>query len=128
MANMGDLQGLSIARMLHSRGAKISIADCNAENISAAPHVNSSASSNIMICELNVRDSAKVRARLEQIVQKFGRLGGAVNFAGIISHTMGLVIEDQEEGHWERTIGVSLTVSIPMELATLSITDIAPRA
>lgn len=104
--------GLAIARTLHDRGAKLSIADCNAENLAAATAAISSDTSKVMTYELDVRNLTQVRDWLVQTKEKFGRLDGAVNFAGVISHTMGSLVEDQDEEDWERIIGVDLTVSI----------------
>lgn len=101
--------GLSIARILHERGAKISIADWSEESLKNAPAAIGT--DDIVSCKCDVRDLSQVRAWINETVDKFGKLDGAANFAGIISsnNNMGYAVADQDEDDWEKVIGVNLT-------------------
>lgn len=93
--------GLATATLLASRGAFLSLADVNEENLQKAIAALSSTTSSKSSADtsgaggapgtrhmsyvVDVRSSATIDAWIEATVQKFGRLDGAVNMAGIIT-------------------------------------------
>ncbi|KXT12358.1 hypothetical protein AC579_598 [Pseudocercospora musae] len=100
--------GLATAKILHSRGAKISIADWSQENLNAAS--KAIGAGDIVTCKADVRNLQDIRAWLQQTIDEFGRLDGAANFAGIAGENIGKgMLEDQDEDDWERIIGTNLT-------------------
>lgn len=102
--------GLSIAKILHSLGAKLSIADLNDESLKkAASDISPSAEEDILTFPCDVRDLSQVQSWIQATTDSFGKLDGAANFAGIISKQHGNTVEDQDSDEWDRVIGVNLT-------------------
>lgn len=106
--------GLALSRLLHERGAKISVADINKESLNNL--VKELGEDRAMVHQLDIRNLDQVHDWLAQTVDKFGVLDGAANMAGVISnlpegHGGGSgLIEHQDEADWERLIGINLTV------------------
>ncbi|KAK4496156.1 hypothetical protein PRZ48_012136 [Zasmidium cellare] len=105
--------GLSLAHILHARGANLSIADVNQSSLTTL--LNDLGSERVLVSALDIRNLDQVHDWLQQTVEKFGELDGAANLAGVISdrregHGGGSgLIENQDEGDWERILGVNLT-------------------
>ena len=56
-----------------------------------------------------MRDKKAVEAWIEGVVEKYGRLDGAVNLAGVIGRQIGVAnIEDIEDEDWDFVMGVNL--------------------
>lgn len=106
--------GLALSKLLHERGAKISVADVNQEALNKL--VSELSRERAMVYKCDIRHLDQVHDWLAQTISKFGRLDGAANMAGVISnmpegHGGGSgLIENQDEGDWERIIGINLTV------------------
>lgn len=75
--------GLATAKMLASRGATVSLADMSKDGLEAA--VKSLSGSGHMSSVIDVRDSKLVDSWIERTVERFGKLDGAVNMAGIVT-------------------------------------------
>ena len=106
--------GLSLAKLLIQRGAKVSIADVSEPNLAtaaAAMKEMSAQDEDLLTTRCDVRDLAQVQAWLKDTVNKFGELDGAANCAGVTGRGSGTKIVDQEEEEWDYIIGVNLTVS-----------------
>jgi NAD(P)-dependent dehydrogenase (short-subunit alcohol dehydrogenase family) len=105
--------GLATAKLLASRGARVSIADVHQQSDmdKAAATVRESASddNHVLMTTCDVRDVAQVGEWLKATVRKFGRLDHVVNVAGVWRSAK---IEEQSEEMWELVIGVNLTVGI----------------
>ncbi|KAF2166711.1 hypothetical protein M409DRAFT_22767 [Zasmidium cellare ATCC 36951] len=105
--------GLSLAHILYSRGANLSIADVNQARLNTLQ--SELGSDGILVYALDIRNLDQVHDWLKQTVEKFGGLDGAANMAGVISdvregHGGGSgSIENQDEGEWERILWVNLT-------------------
>jgi len=108
--------GLALARLLISRGAIVSIADVSQANLdSASKSLNSEVSDgdeSILTCQCDVRKLKQVREWVEQTIEKFGKLDGAANLAGVMSSQGAKGICEQDEDDWDFVIGVNLTVRI----------------
>lgn len=77
--------GLATAQLLAERGAKISLADINESSLKEA--VASLPDSDSHIYEVvDVRDGEAVDKWIQNTVKKYGKLDGAVNMAGVITH------------------------------------------
>lgn len=94
---------MATAQLLASRGAIISLADINADAVKAAK--TSLEGSDHVHYVVDVSKSANVNTWIEQTVEKFGKLDGAVNMAGIITHATP-VAEHSDEG-WDRAFAVN---------------------
>jgi NAD(P)-dependent dehydrogenase (short-subunit alcohol dehydrogenase family) len=107
--------GLATAKLLASRGARISIADVRqqSELDNAAAIIGASAShdDHVLMTTCDVRDVAQVGEWLKATVSKFGRLDHVANIAGVWRSAK---IEEQSEEMWELVIGVNLTVGWPL--------------
>ncbi|SMY29438.1 unnamed protein product [Zymoseptoria tritici ST99CH_1A5] len=100
--------GLAIAKTLHQRGAKVSIADANSaalENVAQAIGTD-----DIVAVQCDVRQMKEVEAWLQRTVDGWGKLDGAANMAGISSPMPGKgSMEEATEEEWGMTIAVNLT-------------------
>lgn len=103
--------GLATAKLLASRGAKISVADVHhqerldkaaAEIEQSAPHKH-----DVAVSRCDVRDVAQVATWLKSTVNKFGRLDHVANIAGVWNAA---AVDELEEQAWDYVIEVNLTV------------------
>ena len=96
--------GLATAKLLASRGAFISLADINEAAVEAA--CESLPTSNRHMCRvIDVRSSPSVDAWIEATLQRFGKLDGAVNMAGIITPAKPVAEETDET--WDFNFAVN---------------------
>jgi NAD(P)-dependent dehydrogenase (short-subunit alcohol dehydrogenase family) len=106
--------GLSTALLLACRGATLSIADLNESNLQTAKQQIESAtpSAKVAVFPVDVRDYSQVEAWIASTIEKFGRLDGGANLAGVapasISGDKGK-IENQDFKEWEFIMGVNTT-------------------
>jgi len=100
--------GLATAQLLASRGAHISLADLN-EGLKDAISTlaGSDDKEQHLHTVVDVRKTASVDSWIEATVQKFGRLDGAVNMAGVI--VKATPIADANDEDWEFVMGVNAT-------------------
>ncbi|KAH6999061.1 BcABA4 [Ilyonectria sp. MPI-CAGE-AT-0026] len=105
--------GLATAKLLASRGAKISIADVSKEGLAKAQgDIESEYKTEVFAFPLDVRKYDQVLDWIEQTVKRFGRLDGAANLAGVIPKSIGGehgAIENQDFEEWEFVFGVNTT-------------------
>lgn len=100
--------GLAVSKVLVQRGAKISICDVVQANLDKASKELDS--NDVMTMKCDVRNSTEVHEWIDATLQKFGRLDGAANLAGIIGQRPGTAwVEEQDEDDWARIIGINLT-------------------
>ena len=96
--------GLATAKLLASRGAIISLADINEAAVKAAceslPNSNRH-----MYTVIDVRSSQSVDDWIEATLQRFGKLDGAVNMAGIITPAKPVAEETDET--WDLNFAVN---------------------
>ncbi|KAI9691940.1 MAG: hypothetical protein M1822_008013 [Bathelium mastoideum] len=76
--------GLAAARLLASRNASLSLADLNEAALKTIADSLSGDNEGCIVMRVDVRDSAAVDAWIEKTVQRFGKLDGAVNMAGVL--------------------------------------------
>ncbi|KXH53951.1 hypothetical protein CSAL01_04233 [Colletotrichum salicis] len=81
----GSGMGLSTAQLLASRGAKLSLADINEDSLKEAISSLEDSASH-MYEVVDVRKGDVVNTWIQNTVTKFGKLDGAVNMAGVITH------------------------------------------
>ncbi|KAK5310703.1 hypothetical protein LTR93_011964 [Exophiala xenobiotica] len=106
--------GLAVAKLLASRGARITIADWQEQALSdAAAAIEQSSSSSlkpaVLTHKVDVRSTEQVDAWIKEAIQTFGRLDGAANMAGIAGRMGAAGVKDQDDDDWELTIGINLT-------------------
>lgn len=100
--------GLALAKLLATKGAKISICDVVQSNLDKARQ--DIPTKDLLVTKVDVRDIAQVESWISETVKKFGRLDGAANLAGIIGRKPGSnFIPEHDEDDWDRIIGINLT-------------------
>ncbi|CAG1999615.1 unnamed protein product [Fusarium graminearum] len=95
--------GLATAQLLASRGAIISLADINEEVLKSV--LDSLPVNGHIYQVVDVSKSESVNAWIKQIIDKFGKLDGAVNMAGIIAEPTPLTEYTDEV--WDRMFAVN---------------------
>lgn len=113
IAITGAAQGIALAtaQLLASRGAQLSLADVQDEVLQReAAKIQEEFSVDVITCVVDVRKAESVDAWIEKTVERFGRLDGAANLAGVIGKNLGKTsIAEQDEDDWNFVLGVNLT-------------------
>lgn len=116
--------GLATAKLISSRGATVCIADVDPKALDYAKVHFTSLNVPFMISRVDVSKRAEVDKWIDGIVEKFGRLDGAANCAGIIGKHHGLrTISEQDDDEWDNIMAVNLTgmmYSMRAELRNIS--------
>ena len=77
--------GLATAKILHSRGATVSIADIDDKALdNATKLLHTSGEDRFLATKVDVSKRSDVDSWIANTVEKFGRLDGAANCAGVI--------------------------------------------
>ncbi|KAK3065125.1 Short-chain dehydrogenase/reductase aba4 [Coniosporium uncinatum] len=102
---------LTTAHILASRGATLSLGDIQEGPLNeAASAIRLKHGVDVSTCVLDVRKTERVDAWIAQTLEKYGKLDGAANLAGVLPRslvTKGLV--EQDDSEWDFVIGVNLT-------------------
>jgi NADP-dependent 3-hydroxy acid dehydrogenase YdfG len=96
--------GLATAQLLESCGASISLADINEEGLKSAIATLPSSQEH-MYTVVDVCDGGKVDSWIKSTVEKYGKLDGAVNMAGII--TKATPVKDLTDADWDFSFSVN---------------------
>jgi NAD(P)-dependent dehydrogenase (short-subunit alcohol dehydrogenase family) len=102
--------GFATAKLLASRGAKVSIADVQEKGLAEVEKVIKDAGGECMTTKVDVRKAKEVDDWISKTVANWGKLDGAANLAGVIGKQ--IMIDDVEKidnEDWEFVIGVNLT-------------------
>jgi NAD(P)-dependent dehydrogenase (short-subunit alcohol dehydrogenase family) len=86
--------GLSCAKLLSSLGAKISIGDISEEGLQKAAKEIESSGGEVFTKAIDVRKRDTVDAWIKATVEKFGKLDGAANIAGVVGKNYGKMMVD----------------------------------
>jgi NAD(P)-dependent dehydrogenase (short-subunit alcohol dehydrogenase family) len=102
--------GLATAKLISSRGATVCIGDVDPKALEAVEAHFSSLKVPYLVSKVDVSKRADVDKWIDDIVEKYGRLDGAANCAGIIGKHHGLrAISELEDDEWDKIIAVNLT-------------------
>lgn len=105
---------MATAKLLASRGAKLSLSDVSDDALqSASKEIREAVPSaeDLLTYKCDVRDLKQVEDWIKQTVDHFGKLDGACNLAGTVGPRPGTYSTDEEdEDIWDLIIGVNLTV------------------
>jgi NAD(P)-dependent dehydrogenase (short-subunit alcohol dehydrogenase family) len=105
--------GLATAHLLVSQGAKVAISDVNATNLSsAATSLKASCKDGgeILATQVDVRNRSEVDDWITSVVEKFGKLDGAANLAGVIPKSINIErVEDLNDADWKFVLDVNIT-------------------
>ncbi|KAL5591182.1 hypothetical protein FOVSG1_010071 [Fusarium oxysporum f. sp. vasinfectum] len=102
--------GRATAIQLASKQASgLALSDVNIESLKeTAGECRKLGLEDILITTLDVSKPADVDAWIEEVYQKFGRLDGAANVAGVAGGTGEKTIESIDQKDWDRTMGINL--------------------
>ena len=103
--------GLATAQILHARGASIAIADVDQAALDDAERLlQPKGEDRLMLTQLDVTKRASVDSWIASVVEKYGKLDGAANCAGVIGKHHGTRnLEDIEDDQWDLIMNVNLT-------------------
>lgn len=96
--------GLATAKLLACRGASVSLADINEAGLKSAI-VSLNESQEHMYAVVDVCDGEQVNAWIKSTVDKYGKLDGAVNMAGII--TKATPVKHLTDADWDFSFAVN---------------------
>ncbi|KAF7193382.1 Short-chain dehydrogenase/reductase ABA4 [Pseudocercospora fuligena] len=101
--------GLSTAQILLSRGASVAIGDVDEAAIQSATKTLQPAD-RILFTKLDVSNRSNVDSWIKAVIDKFGKLSGAANCAGVIGKHHGTrKVEELEDDQWDLIMAVNLT-------------------
>ncbi|KAI8627757.1 short-chain dehydrogenase [Xylariaceae sp. FL1651] len=102
--------GLATSQILSERGATVCIADVDPAAMSKAEDYFQPLNVPYTITKVDISKREEVDSWIDGIVQKYGKLNGAANVAGIIGKHHGLrEVKDLDDDEWDRIIAVNLT-------------------
>jgi NAD(P)-dependent dehydrogenase (short-subunit alcohol dehydrogenase family) len=97
--------GRAIAQLLAARGAKVCVADLNAEGATAVAAELTAAGREAFAVRTDVADAASVEGLVASVEARWGGLHALVNCAGIDSPAR---LDELEEGAYDRVLDVDL--------------------
>lgn len=102
--------GLAVARQLLAQGANVALADVSPDALGSATAQFSDTHDRIMTTVVDVSNRAQVDSWIEVILERFGRLDGAANMAGVIGKHHGIrELKDQDDDEWDLIMRVNVT-------------------
>ncbi|KAL8287429.1 hypothetical protein RQP46_003287 [Phenoliferia psychrophenolica] len=96
------------ALILAADGANLGLADLNQASLEAVKAEVEALGAQCVIAVVDVRKADQVEAWVKLTVEKFGKLDGAVNCAGVAPGT-GKKIHELEDGEWDFIVGINLS-------------------
>ncbi|KAJ4379835.1 hypothetical protein N0V86_005019 [Didymella sp. IMI 355093] len=99
--------GLATAQLVSERGGTVCIGDIDHAALKEAEVFFTTMAVPFMVSHFDVSDKNQVETWVAGIVEKFGRLDGAVNAAGIFGKAC--AVSELEDEAWHRIIAVNLT-------------------
>jgi NAD(P)-dependent dehydrogenase (short-subunit alcohol dehydrogenase family) len=102
--------GLATAKLLASRGAKVSIADLHPNLEEAAEGIRTSTGNpHVLAFKVDVRNRESVSQWIQETVTSLGELDGAANVAGVFKSFSDRTVATEDEENWQFMIDVNLT-------------------
>ncbi|XDG01901.1 hypothetical protein ABKA04_001516 [Annulohypoxylon sp. FPYF3050] len=102
--------GLATAQILSKRGGIVCVADVDPVAMSKADEYFTNQNASFLITKVDISKRDEVDSWIDSIVQKYGRLDGAANVAGIIGKHHGVrEVADLDDDEWHKIIAVNLT-------------------
>ncbi|KAI1651869.1 3-oxoacyl-reductase [Daldinia loculata] len=102
--------GFATAQIISKRGGIVCIADVDPAAISNAEEYFTNQNAPFTVTKVDVSKRDEVESWIDGIVQKYGRLDGAANVAGIIGRHHGIrEVADLDDDEWHKIIAVNLT-------------------
>lgn len=100
--------GLAVAQRMAAEGARVLLADMQAEKVEAAARSIDSSGQRAISCAVNVSDTASVQRMVDLAVTRFGGVDVLANVAGGSGMTVVEQIEEMTDAIWDSVIGSNL--------------------
>lgn len=102
--------GLASAKIISERGAIGCISDIDANSLRSVEAYFSDKNVPFFVSRVDISVRAEVDTWIDEIVQKYGRLDGAANVAGIIGKGHGIKsVAELDDDEWNKIMAVNLT-------------------
>jgi NAD(P)-dependent dehydrogenase (short-subunit alcohol dehydrogenase family) len=113
--------GFATAQILSTRGATVCIADVDPEAMKRAEDYFSPLNVPYTVTKVDISKRQEVESWIDGIIEKFGKLDGAANVAGVIGKHHGVrEVKDLDDDEWNRIIAVNLTGTMLVWLLLLA--------
>lgn len=100
--------GLETAKLLASKGAKVSLADVQDGPLQQVVEDIKKSGGTAFGTVVDVRDRKQVEGWIDATVKAYGKLDGVANIAGVIGKHIGIHgIQDIDDGDWDFVVGVN---------------------
>ncbi|KIW04667.1 uncharacterized protein PV09_04406 [Verruconis gallopava] len=100
--------GLETAKLLASKGVKLSMADVQEGPLKELQAELEKSGAEVMATVVNVTDRKSVEEWIKATVDKFGKLDGAANLAGVIGKQNNVAaLQDIDDDDWDFVLGVN---------------------
>ncbi|CAK7211786.1 hypothetical protein SBRCBS47491_001236 [Sporothrix bragantina] len=100
--------GLETAKLLASKGAKVSLADVQEAALDKAVKEINDAGGKAMGRVVDVRNRQQVEDWIKATAETFGKLDGAANLAGVIGKSINVThLQDIDDDDWDFVVGVN---------------------
>jgi NADP-dependent 3-hydroxy acid dehydrogenase YdfG len=100
--------GLETAKLLASKGVKLSMADVQEDPLKELAAQLEKEGAIVMATVVNVTDREQVENWIKATVEKFGKLDGAANLAGVIGKQNNMApLQDIDDADWDFVLGVN---------------------
>ncbi|KAK8100344.1 hypothetical protein PG999_010718 [Apiospora kogelbergensis] len=102
--------GLATAQILSKKGATVCVADVNPDQLKKTEEYFSALNVPFSVTKVDVTKRDEVDSWIKGVVEKYGKLDGAANCAGIIGKHHGLrAVAELEDSEWHQIMAVNLT-------------------
>jgi NAD(P)-dependent dehydrogenase (short-subunit alcohol dehydrogenase family) len=102
--------GLATAKLISSRGAIVCISDIDPTALAGAVSHFTPLNVPFTVTQVDVTERSEVDYWINSVVERYDRLDGAVNGAGIIGKYHGITkLADVEDEEWDKIMAVNLT-------------------
>jgi NAD(P)-dependent dehydrogenase (short-subunit alcohol dehydrogenase family) len=100
--------GLETAKLFASKGAKISIADVQEKPLRELAAELEKSGAQVLATVVDISNRKQVESWINATVEKFGKLDGAANLAGVIGRQNNIArIEEVDDDDWDFIFGVN---------------------
>lgn len=100
--------GLETAKLLASKGAKVSLADVQGDALNNVVSEITKAGGQAIGTVVDVRNRVQVEDWVTKTVDTYGKLDGVANIAGVIGKSIGVTsLQDIDDDDWDFVVGVN---------------------
>lgn len=101
--------GLATAKLLSARGATLALADISESQLEQAVLSIEANGGTVSATMVDIRDRIQVEDWVQGAVQRFGRMDGAVNLAGVLpKQALSATIDEIDDDDWNNVMAVNV--------------------